>query len=178
VSAGLAAEPLFDSVAQLREHGFAGFRSVATLRDSRCLEVPVERGVYIVVRDYDGAPEFLARSVAPPFRGQDPTLPLEALNEKWVPGARVLYVGRASGPGVRSLLQQRIKRYIRFGQGRVVAHWGGRLIWQLRDHRSLLFAWLLTPDQDPAAVEARLQAGFVERYGALPFANLKQENDA
>jgi hypothetical protein len=178
LSAGLAARPLFDSVAELREHGFAGFRSVATLRDSRCLEVPVERGVYIVVRDYDGPPEFLTRSVAPHFRGQDPTLPLEELNQQWVAGARVLYIGRASGPGVRSLLQQRVKRYIRFGQGRVVAHYGGRLIWQLRDHRSLLFAWLPTPDEDPAVVEARLQAAFVERYGALPFANLRQESDA
>jgi len=169
---------LFDSVVQLREHGFEGFLSVATLRDSRCLEVPAERGVYMVVRDYDGPPEFLARSVAPVFRGQAPSLPLEALNQRWVAGALVLYIGRARGPGVRSLLQQRVKRYIRFGQGRVVSHYGGRLIWQLRDHRSLLFAWLPTPEEDPVAVEARLQAAFVERHGALPFANLRQEIDA
>lgn len=178
MSAGLAARALFDSVAALREHGFEGFLSVATLHDSRCLAVPVERGVYIVARDYDGPSEFLSRSVAPVWRGKDPTLALEALHEKWVAGARVLYIGRACGPGVRSLLQQRVKRYIRFGYGRVVDHWGGRLIWQLRDHRSLRVAWLPTREEDPAAVEARLQATFVERYGALPFANLRQESDA
>lgn len=178
MSARLATGPAFDSVARLRDQGFEGFLSVATLRDSRCLEVPVERGVYIAVRDYEGPPEFLARSVAPRFRGQDPTLTLDQLNPRWVPGALVLYVGRAPGPGVRSLLQQRIKRYIRFGQGRVVAHYGGRLIWQLRDHRSLLFAWRTAPDEDPGAAEARLLAAFRERYGALPFANQGQESDA
>lgn len=177
MSAALAAGPMFDSVAGLRAHGFEGFLSVATLRDSRCLEVPVERGVYVVVRDYDGPPEFLTRSVAPRFRGQDPTLTPDELNPRWVPGALVLYIGRAQGPGVRSLLQQRIKRYIRFGQGRVVAHWGGRLVWQLRDHRSLLFAWLRTPDEDPTSVEGRLQAAFFERHGVPPYANLRQESD-
>jgi hypothetical protein len=177
MSAGLAAGPVFDSVARLRDHGFEGFLSVAKLRDSRCLEVPVERGVYIVVRDHDGPPDFLTRSVAPHFRGKDPTLPPQKLNEKWVTGALVLYIGRACGPGVRSLLQQRVKRCIRFGEGRVVAHYGGRLIWQLRDHRSLLFAWATTPDQEPAAIEARLRAAFVATYGRPPFANLTEESE-
>jgi hypothetical protein len=74
---------------------------------------------------------------------------------------------------VRALLQQRVKRYIRFGQGRVVAHYGGRFIWQLKDHRVLLLAWMPTPDEDPSVVEERLLSAFVERYGKPPFANLK-----
>ena len=33
----------------------------------------------------------------------DPTVSLEVLEKRWVPQAIVLYIGRASGPGVRSL---------------------------------------------------------------------------
>ena len=90
-----------------------------------------------------------------------------------MPGAQVLYLGRACGPGVRSLLRQRVKRYLRFGHGRVVGHWGGRFVWQLRDHGTLRVAWKPTGDEDPALVEARLQARFREHYGMLPFANLR-----
>ncbi len=171
-----ASGAMFDSVAQLREFGFRGFFSVARLRESRCVEVPAERGVYIVVRDTLIPPRFLERSVGGRFRRMDPTVPLGVLAANWVDAAMVLYIGRARGPGVRSLLQQRVKRYIRFGQGRVVAHYGGRFIWQLKDHRALLLAWMPTADEDPAGVEARLQSAFVERYGRLPFANLRLED--
>ena len=164
-----------ESVAGLRESGFEGFRSVSHLRQTSCLEVPVARGVYLVLRDTDQPPEFLARSVGGWFRRQDPSVPLDELNDCWVASARLLYVGRASGPGVRSLLQQRIKRSIRFGQGKAVAPGGGRLIWQLRDHLALQFAWMPMADEDPAPFEAELKAAFVARHGRLPFANLKQE---
>ena len=111
------------------------------------------------------------------FRSQmDPSVPIEILQNHWVPGAVVLYIGRARGPGVRALLHQRVKRYLRFGQGRVVAHYGGRFVWQLRDHRVMLLAWMPTPDEDPAVVEARLQAMFLARHGRPPFANLRLED--
>jgi hypothetical protein len=73
---------------------------------------------------------------------------------------------------VRSLLRQRVKRYLRFGHGRVVGHWDGRFVWQLRDHHALRVAWNSTSDEDPAQLETRLQARFREHYGVLPFANL------
>jgi hypothetical protein len=165
-----------ESAQRLRESGFEGFRTVSHLRLTSCTEVPVARGIYLIVRDTDQPPEFLARSVGGWFRQQDPSVPLEDLKACWVEGAHVLYIGRACGPGVRSLLQQRVKRCIRFGQGKAVAHRGGRLIWQLRDHLVLRFAWKPTPDEDPAPFEAGLQAAFVERYGRLPFANLRRED--
>ena len=176
MSAPPVSPTVVDSVAHLREYGFRGFLSVTRLAESRCAEVPVERGVYIVVRDTLMPPKFLDQSVGGRFRQMDPTVPLDVLNARWVEGAVVLYIGRARGPGVRSLLQQRIKRYIRFGQGRVVAHYGGRFIWQLRDHRVLLLAWMPTPDEDPAVVETALQAAFVAKHGRPPFANLKLED--
>ena len=130
-----------------------------------------------MVRESLAAPEFLARSVAPLYRGEDPSQPIEALSERWVPGAQVLDIGRARGPGVRSLLRQRVKRYLRFGHGRVVGHWGGRFVWQLRDHAALRVCWKTTSAEDAGPTEARLQARFHEHHGALPFANLRQESE-
>ena len=162
-------------LAMLRDAGFRGFHAVSHLRRTSCLEVPAERGVYAVVRDTDAPPEFMARSVGGRFRQQDPTVAVDLLLEHWVEGASLLFLGNASGPGVRSLLQQRVKRCLRFGQGKVVGHWEGRFIWQLCDHAALRIAWRTTPDDDPAAVEGALLDGFELRYGRLPFANLRPE---
>ena len=166
-------------VALLRETGFRGFHSVSHLQRTRCLEVPVERGVYAVVRDTELPPEFMERSVGGWYRQKDPSVAVNELVANWVEGARVLYLGRARGPGVRSLLQQRVKRYIRFGQGKAIAHWGGRFIWQLRDHAALEFAWrVATADEDPANIEATLLEAFKARHDRLPFANLREEDPA
>ena len=94
-----------------------------------------------------------------------------------MPGAQILYFARARGPSVRRLLKQRVKRYLRFGHGRHVSHWGGRAVWQLRDHGSLRIAWKPTPKDDPARAEGEYQDNFERHFGALPFANLKQERD-
>ena len=161
----------------LRDMGFDGFRPVAHLHHTSCLEVPVERGVYVVVRNSERSPEFLERSAAGWFRQQDPSVAIDALKDKWVEGAYVLYIGRARGPGVRSLLRQRVKRYIRFGMGKAVAHAGGRFIWQLRDQMALRIAWLPAPDEDPTSTEATMLNMFFLLHGKLPFANLRQESD-
>ena len=80
-------------------------------------------------------------STARRWRGKDPTLSADELGARWVPHACVLYVGLAPGAGVRHLLQQRVKRFLRFGGGRNVAHWGGRHVWQLADVSTLRIAW-------------------------------------
>jgi hypothetical protein len=162
------------SIAALEARGFQGFRVVAALHADRCLEVPVTPGVYAMARESLAEPEFLAKSVGGWYRGKDPSA--TRLEEQWVPGAQVLYYGRAVGPGVRSLLQQRVKRYLRLGHGKRVAHWGGRLVWQLADHEALLVAWLPTPEQDPAALQAELVREFFAHHARLPFANLPEED--
>jgi len=174
-AAGNAADP--GSRAFLEAQGFEGFFTVGQLHADRCEIVPNERGVYALVRESLDPPQFMPRSTAPAYRGEDPTRPIEELLQRWVHGAQVLYLGRASGPGVRSLLRQRIKRYLRFGRGSVVGHWDGRFVWQLRDHSALRVAWKPTGAEDPAEVEARLQAGFQRHYGAPPFANLRQQSE-
>lgn len=172
------AEPAPGSIAFLEAGGFSGLLTVRQLHDEGCLSIPNEPGVYAVVRESLAAPRFRSRSRAPLWRGMDPTRPVEELRERWVAGAQVLYFGRACGPGVRSLLRQRVKRYLRFGHGRVVAHWGGRFVWQLEDADDLLVAWKPTGDVDPRNVEAGMQQRFSAHYGRLPFANLRQELDA
>lgn len=162
---------------EARAAGFEGFRSVGHLRRGGCDEVPAVRGVYTVLRDAPDPPAFLARSAGGWYRGHDPSVAIAELEARWVPGARTLYIGRARGPGVRSLLQQRVKRYMRFGAGKRVAHRGGRFIWQLRDHLGLVVAWMPTPGEDPADAEARLLNAFVAAHACLPFANLREENE-
>src|SRR5436309_5308749 len=98
---------VLDSVAQLREYGFHGFVSVTRLGESRCAEVPVARGVYVAVRDTLMPPRFLERSVGGRLRQMDPTVPIDVLQAGLVPGAVVLYMGRARGRGGRSLVEQR-----------------------------------------------------------------------
>jgi hypothetical protein len=165
------------SRAFLEAEGFVGFQETERLQADRCQEVPNLPGVYAVVRESLDPPVFLPRSTAPVFRGIDPTRPIGELEDQWVPDAQLLYLGNAHGPGVRHLLKQRVKRYLRFGHGKVVAHWEGRFVWQLGDHASLWFAWKTTPGQAPKRIVASLLIRFVERYGVLPFANLRSEDD-
>ena len=167
-----------DNMEQLRAAGFEGFQTVVGLREEGCAGVPVEQGVYVVVRDWTAPPRFLPSSIGGWYRGAGPTVSSDELIAKWVADACVLYIGRAEGGGVRSRLQQRLKRYLRFGLGKVVDHPGGRYIWQLGGSSALRLAWCATGDESPAALEARLHAAFLARHGMIPFANLAVEPEA
>jgi hypothetical protein len=164
------------SIESLRAAGFAGFATAAELAGSHGVEVPVARGVYVIAREPALPPEFMPRSVAGHYRGHDPSVPIEALTKRWVAGAIVLFIGAASGAGVRGQLQQRIKRQIRFGGGAAIGARDGRFVWQLRDHRALRFGWMACGDAGERATEIR--AAFLERYGAIPFANEAEDAGA
>lgn len=153
--------------AGLAAAGFQGFSTLADLDES---SAPPEPGVYAVLRPSVELPVFRAESPAGKFKGKDPTVPVTALAEAWVPGVAVLYLGKAGG---RKGLSRRLGEYRRHGSGRRVGHWGGRFIWQLVDSADLLVAWKATPDTDPEQVEAELIAAFVSQYGQRPFANRK-----
>ena len=163
-----------DTVDGLRAAGFEGFVSARDLRREDCVSVPRENGVYVMLRPSGAEPRFNARGTAAFWRGQDPNVKVEVLADKWVPGASLLYVGRAAGTGVRGKLQQRVKRWLRFGEGKNVAHWSGRYVWQLADAYALPVAWKVC--EDVAAEEAALLAEFAARHeSALPFANLRED---
>lgn len=121
-------------------------------------------GVYIVIRAA-GDPRFLASNPGGRFKGKDPSVGDEGLCANWVEDAEVVYIGKADDLG------RRLKEFTRFGEGKPIGHWGGRLIWQLADSAELLVAWRETPGEIPRNVEATMIAAFRSAYGKPPFAN-------
>lgn len=151
--------------AGLRQVGFDGFVSFASLLDDGLRRVPCDPGVYAVVSNGD-VPRFAQDSSGGEFKGRDPSVPISELQHRWLSGSAVIYIGKAKQ------LRRRIGQFARFGRGEAVGHWGGRLIWQLVDPGELRIAWLYTPEQDPRHVEIELLSTFIARFGKRPFANL------
>ena len=153
---------------------FAGHLSIAALRRDYH-SVPSVRGVYIVyVRD-DFIPTFLESSRGGHFKKKDPTLPVEELKTLWVAGASVLYIG-STGGGEKSerTLRDRIRELLDFASGKPVGHWGGRVLWQVKNAEQLfLVAWRTLPDEDPRIVKKKLIEDFRQKFGKRPFANLR-----
>ena len=161
--------PAVTHAAGLRDYDFVGF---VPFDDLPRFEDPVPRteGVYAVVRP--GEPVFLEQSPAGHFKGNDPTVTVDALAAKWVPDVEVVYVGKATARTAGRGLRKRLDEYRRYGAGMPVAHQGGRYVWQLAGHEQLSVAWLETPNVDAGVVEAQLIADFEATTGRIPFANL------
>ncbi len=160
----------FDDIDSLKNNGFIGFKSISELwNDKTC--IPKIKGVYLVL-DQNRKPNFVNPGVGGFFKGRDPNVTIDELQENHVPNSLVVYIGKAGGPTSKATLRSRLGQYLLFGQGKNIGHWGGRLIWQLKNHRDLLFCWKPTPDDDPREVEKLLIDSYVKQYGKKPFANL------
>ena len=161
------------SVPELRRQGFKGFLSVSDLRVDGSTEIPAVPGVYLFLRTRASCPEFLAKGSGGRFKGKDPNVTLARLQSEWVDGALIVYVGQ-TGSGSKGTLRRRIELMLRFGHGAPVGHWGGRLIWQLKDSDQLRVCWKPITQNDPRKIESALIRSFKSMHGAKrPFANLR-----
>lgn len=156
-----------EQIEKLKEKGFKGFKTVKELRTS-LVTVPEVKGVYVVIRDKESKPEFLEHGTGGFFKKKNPNISMEKLKDYWVDGTPIVYIGQTERE-----LKKRIEELIRLGQGKAVAHWGGRIMWQLKDADELIIAWKELPDSDPKEVERNLLIDFKSIYCKLPFANLR-----
>ena len=150
--------------------GFGERVTFGELCHGRMAAVPAtERGVYAVVYPFDRAPTFLAKGTCGNFRGAP--YPVSELSSWWVQESRIVYFGKAGGPGIHDKLYDRVQKYSSFGVGKNVPHGGGRAIWQIDGSEHLEICWKPTPDRVPRDVEIELIAAFKRRFGIRPFAN-------
>jgi hypothetical protein len=168
----------FENLKRLAKFGFVGGVRVSELQRSgrprqTCLVVPPEPGVYLIVRKSVRPVRFSRASCGGWFKQRNPALPVASLKTRWVTRAKILYIGKAGGPGQRATLRSRLRSYMRFGLGEACAHWGGRCIWQLPDAEGLWVYWKVTTRQTPRQAEKGLLKAFVQCYGQRPFANLR-----
>ncbi len=165
----------FKAIDDLRQIGFEGFVPISDLWKDHSV-IPNVKGVYMVVRTVNNAPEFLTEGTGGFFKGKDPNVTLDVLRANWVNDTCVIYIGQAggikNGKQPQSTLRSRLKEYLRFGQGKPVGHQGGCYIWQLKDAANLLFCWMPLPEDDPRTVESSFISSFKKCYGGhRPFAN-------
>jgi len=130
-------------------------------------DLPKQKGVYAVIYRGNGKPEFVEVGTGGHFRGRNPNVPIKTLHEKWKTNY-VLYIGRANKDKDEndSTIFDRVKLYMRFGNGKAVGHWGGRYIWQIKGCGELEIHYMAC--DNPQAKESEL----IQKY--QPFANLKE----
>lgn len=160
----------FTNIPQIQAAGFTGFKTMKELFKDH-LVIPQVRGVYLVLNPTKEK-EFVETGTGGHFKGKNPNVSIPELEKNWVEEAIVVYIGKAGGEGKSATLQSRLKQYLDFGQGNNVGHWGGRLIWQLKNAEDLVVCWKPLSTEEPRSVEADLIKDFASEFSKRPFANL------
>jgi len=161
----------FNNIKAIADYGFFGFKKLGDLFNNRTI-IPDVKGVYMILYNDPNTPEFLITGTGGYFKGKNPNISLQTLKYNWVKGTYVIYIGKAGGDDSKATLRSRLTQFFRFGQGKNVGHWGGRLIWQLENSNELLVCWKPLPVEDPRTIEAEIIKQFVASYKKRPFANL------
>lgn len=163
----------FKTVEDLKSAGFKGFVDIFSLMANKDI-IPDKMGVYMVVYEGTGMPDFIYPGTGGAFKGKNPNVGKEELIGNWVDNTCVVYIGKAGGVASESTLKKRIGQYLSFGSGRPVGHWGGRYIWQIKDSGKLKICWRALQSEDPAMVESAMIRQFAACHsGRRPFANLR-----
>ena len=156
------------SICGLHESGFGGFLTINELNSKKSVDIPNESGVYLIVRDCEAYPSFLDVGTGGRFKGKDPNVSRSILESRWIEDTLIVYIGCSGN------LRRRTGQLIRFGTGSPVGHWGGRLIWQLKDSKQLRVCWKMVRGDKPAVVKGKLLETFSTIHGGrLPFANYR-----
>lgn len=150
----------------LKDRGWEGFIPLSTLVGK---DVPNVPGVYVVIRESTQDPVIGDKGI---YQSEKQVAPyrVDELAQRWIKGASVVYIGKAS-----TSLRKRLGQYRRAGMAGGTNHNGGRSIWQLDDAEDLLVAWHPV-DQDESGLEAaemetQLIGAFKATHGNRPFAN-------
>ena len=160
----------FDDIEEIKKAGFIGFKKMSELFIDSSLISKI-KGVYLILNP-DKKFEFLTVGTGGHFKGKNPNVPISELKANLVDNTIVIYIGKAGKNGSKATLQSRLKQYFSFGQGGNVGHWGGRLIWQLKNSKELVVCWKALPTEDPRTIESGLIQQFVSKFSKRPFANL------
>lgn len=161
----------FNDINKIKKEGFTGFRKMRDLFADSSI-VPKTKGVYLVL-NLDNEPiEFLNVGTSGHFKGKNPNVSVSELKANWVDKTIVVYIGKAGKDGSSATLHSRLRQYFNFGQGGNVGHYGGRLVWQLKNSKDLVVCWKVLPTEDPRTFETNLIQQFVSKFSIRPFANL------
>ena len=161
----------FNNIDELKKNGFGGFKTVGELWKDKS-SFPRIKGVYLVINPNYKKTEFITPGVGGYFKGKDPNISIAELTSNHVENSQVVYIGKAGSTIGQATLYSRLGQYLRFGETKNVGHWGGRLIWQLKNHSNLIICWKPTQKEDPREVEKQLLSEYIKQFGRRPFANL------
>ena len=161
----------FNNIDDIKKAGFTGFKKMSELFiDSS--SIPKIKGVYLVLNPNFKKAEYLQIGTGGHFKGKNPNVTLDELKSNWVDNSLIDYIGKAGSETSNATLHSRLKQYFGFGQGKNIGHWGGRLIWQLKNSADLIVCWKSLPNDDPRTFENQLIRKFVSEFSKRPFANL------
>ena len=146
---------------------FKGFKTIRELKES-CSEVPSSNGVYLVLRRNNQQPIFSISSLGGYVKvpNDSPCYSLSYLQEQYVNGTCILYIGKSTN------MRSRLRSYMRFGQGKRASHGGGRAIWQMTDVDDFVICWAETLENSRMVEWRMIQAFKFSHEGKRPFANM------
>lgn len=161
----------YKDIAEIKSAGFIGFKKISELSTNPS-EITDNQGIYMVLFLDKSEPQFLSVGTGGHFKKKNPNVSMSELRDNWVKDSIVVYIGKAGGSNSKATLRSRLKQYLSFGQGNNIGHWGGRLIWQLKNSKDLVICWKSLTKEEPRVVESEMIQDFVRQFKVRPFANL------